>query len=93
MNWYQMQIERVLHDLRSSPELGLDEAEAEARLKQYGANELVERGGRNPWHILWEQLTATMVLILIAAAVISGFLGKWQEAVAILAIVILFALL
>jgi Ca2+-transporting ATPase len=34
-----------------------------------------------------------MVLILIVAAVISGFLNKWQEATAILAIVFLFALL
>jgi len=93
MNWYQLEAENALRELQTSREGGLDTSEAEARLKKHGTNELVERGGRSPWRILWEQLTATMVLILIAAAVVSGFLGKWQEAVAILAIVILFALL
>ena len=58
-----------------------------------GPNELVERGSRSPWQLLWEQLTAVMVLILIAAAVLSLFLGKYLEAGAIGAIVILFALL
>ena len=93
MNWYQSDVETALRELQSSREAGLSTAEAGERIKKYGYNELVERGGRSPWRILWEQLTATMVLILIAAAVISGALGKWQEAVAILAIVILFALL
>ena len=93
MNWYQLDVESALRELQSDREAGVSTAEAEARLQKHGPNELVERGGRNPWRILWEQFTATMVLILIAAAVVSGFLGKWQEAVAILAIVILFAVL
>jgi Ca2+-transporting ATPase len=72
---------------------GLSETEAQARLAQYGPNELVERGGKSPLKILWQQFTSTMVLILIAAAVISGLLGKVTETIAIAAIVVLFALL
>jgi Ca2+-transporting ATPase len=71
----------------------LSSSEATARLIQYGPNELIEKSGRGPWKILWEQFTATMVLILIGAAVVSALLGKWQEASAIFAIVLLFALL
>lgn len=93
MNWYQIDVENAIRELQTSREGGLSTSEAVTRLEKHGPNELVERGGRSPWRILWEQLTATMVLILIAASVISGFLGKWQEAVSILAIVILFALL
>jgi Ca2+-transporting ATPase len=91
--WHRERAEQVARDLKTEVTQGLSAAEAADRLRQYGPNELVERGGRTPWRILWEQLTATMVLILLAAAVISAFLQKWQEAAAILAIVLLFALL
>ena len=91
--WHRERAEQVARDLKTDVTQGLSAAEAADRLGQYGPNELVERGGRTPWRILWEQLTATMVLILVAAAVISAFLQKWQEAAAILAIVLLFALL
>ena len=67
----------------------MTKSEAAARLEQYGANELVEHGGRKPLQILWEQLTATMVLILIAAAVVAGLLGDTKNTIAILAIVAL----
>ena len=93
MNWYQLTTKDAGNELKSDLVHGLAQAEATARLTQYGPNELAEQGGRSPFKILWEQLTATMVLILVAAAVLSGFLGKWQEAIAILAIVLLFALL
>lgn len=92
-NWHQLTPSTVIAELTTNEAKGLSTTEAAARLTQYGPNELQERGGRSPLHILWEQLTATMVLILIAAAIISAFLGKWQEAIAILAIVLLFALL
>ncbi|MBN1967312.1 MAG: HAD-IC family P-type ATPase, partial [Anaerolineae bacterium] len=77
----------------STIDRGLDPAEAATRLAQVGPNELEERGGKHPLAILWEQFTSTMVLILIAAAVVSGFLGKPLETIAISAIVVLFAVL
>ncbi|MBI5951853.1 MAG: cation-translocating P-type ATPase [Chloroflexi bacterium] len=93
MNWHLIEIQESIANLNSDGRSGLTKAEAAARLEQYGANELVERGGRTPLQILWEQLTATMVLILIAAAVVSGLLGDTKNAVAILAIVALYTLL
>ena len=63
------------------------------RLAQYGRNELVEKGGRTPLKIFWEQITATMVLILIAAAVVAGLLGDTKNTIAIGAIVLLYAIL
>ncbi len=93
MDWHRRSTTAVLSELDSNAAQGLPQAQVNSRLAQYGPNELTESGGRSPFRILWAQLTATMVLILIAAAVISAALGKWQEAIAILAIVILFALL
>jgi len=93
MNWHLIPVEKSLEALQSGPETGLAQTEADSRLKQYGRNELVEKGGRTPLAILWEQLTATMVLILVAAAVVAGLLGDWKNTIAISAIVILYAIL
>ncbi len=93
MNWHLIEIQESIADLNSDGKSGLTKSEAASRLKKYGVNELVERGGRTPLQILWEQLTATMVLILIAAAVVAGLLGDTKNAIAILAIVALYALL
>lgn len=72
---------------------GLTAAEAGRRFDQHGPNELIDRGGKSPFAILWEQFTAVMVLILLAAAGLSLALSKFLEAGSILAIVLLFALL
>src|SRR5512145_3132446 len=93
MNWHLIEIQESIANLNSDGRSGLTKAEAAARLEQYGANELVERGGRKPLQILWEQLTATMVLILVAAAVVAGLLGDTKNTIAILSIVALYALL
>ena len=91
--WHTLTVQDTVHTLTSHADSGLAPDEAARRLATSGPNELIERGSRSPWQLLWEQLTAVMVLILIAAAVLSLFLGKYLEAGAIGAIVILFALL
>jgi Ca2+-transporting ATPase len=93
MNWHLIEIQESIANLNSDGKQGLTQTEAAARLEKYGANELIERGGRTPLQILWEQVTATMVLILIGAAVVAGFLGDTKNTIAILSIVALYALL
>ena len=93
MEWYEISTTDVLRQLNTTVERGLTQAEADRRLQQHGLNELVDRGTKNPWKILFEQFTAVMVLILIAAAIISLLVGDLKDAVAILAIVILFGVL
>ena len=93
MNWHLQSIETVLETLETRSEAGLSQDEVQKRLAKYGRNELVEKGGRTPLKIFWEQITATMVLILIAAAVAAGLLGDWKNTIAISAIVILYAFL
>jgi Ca2+-transporting ATPase len=92
-DWYQLQIDEVARRLETDLEQGLERQQVERRLAQYGSNELVERGVKSPWLILWEQLTALMVVILIVAAGVSAALGDFKDAVAILIIVVLNAVL
>ena len=60
---------------------------------ELGPNELQEKKGRGPLAIFLDQFKSLMIGVLIAAALISGFLKEWVDAVAILAIVILNAIL
>ncbi len=91
--WHTESVENSLSALNSSIDQGLSESEVQARQAQFGLNELVEKGGKHPLKLLWEQVSSVMVLILIVAAVVSAFLGKTTEAVAIGAIVVLFVIL
>lgn len=90
--WYTQSLEEVYKELNTSEE-GLSDAEASLRLKKYGKNELRETEKRGLLQMLWEQLTDTMVLILIAAAGLSAFLNEWAEAAVILVIVAINALI
>ncbi|MCA9975525.1 MAG: HAD-IC family P-type ATPase, partial [Anaerolineales bacterium] len=92
-HWHTQPAAAVLQRLKSSAEDGLTTAEAAQRLAQYGVNELIDKGGKHPLRLLWEQISSTMVLILIVATAVSAFLGKATEAAAIGAIVVLFVIL
>ena len=72
---------------------GLTSAEAEQRLRQYGANTLAEQPKAHPVRILISQFQDVMVLILLAAAVISWHLGEYADACTIAVIVVLNAVL
>jgi Ca2+-transporting ATPase len=85
-DWYKKEATEVASLLATDAQAGLAEAEAQRRLAEHGPNQLIERGLKSPWRILWEQLTGLMVVILIIAAVISGVLGDWKDAITILAI-------
>ena len=90
---YQLSAEELSRRLQVDPTVGLLTDEARRRLAEQGPNELTERSARTPWVILWDQLSATMVLVLLAAAAISFALRDTKDAVAILAIVVLNAAL
>jgi Ca2+-transporting ATPase len=93
MDWYRLEATDALTRLETDIEHGLSQTEAQRRLAEHGPNELIERGLKSPLLILWEQLTALMVVILIIAAAVSAALGDYKDAVAILAIVVLNAVL
>ncbi len=92
-DWHVIEVPALEPELKTQLAEGLGTAEVQARKDRFGLNELQERAGTSPLKLLVSQFTNTMVLILIAAAVISGLLGKVTETVAIGSIVVLFALL
>ncbi len=87
--WHTVEVPQALGELNSSLDTGLSSQQVQQRLSEYGPNELPDRGGKSPWSILLEQLAGVMTIVLIVSAVISVFLRDYEDAAAILAIVVL----
>ncbi len=92
MNWHQKEIDKVFIDLGSSPH-GLSSEEAQNRLQKYGHNLLKEKKKKTHLIMFLDQFNDFLILVLIAAAVISGIIGELSDTVAIVVIVILNAIL
>ena len=90
--WHSLTAEEIFQVLKTSTE-GLSDAEAAARLKQNGSNELRQKPPKTLLQMLKEQITDPMVLILIGAAILSAFLKEWTEAIVIGSIVVLNAVI
>lgn len=83
--WHARPLEDAFTALNTSED-GLSDAEADQRLKTNGRNELRQKPPKSVLHMLKEQITDPMVLILIGAAVFSAVLREWAEAGVIFAI-------
>ncbi|GAW93944.1 cation-translocating P-type ATPase, partial [Calderihabitans maritimus] len=91
--WYQLSPSEVVEALASDPVNGLTDAEAEMRRESFGPNQLKDSRKISLLHIFFSQFTDFMVLVLLAATLVSALLGEYVDAVTILAIVVLNAAL
>ena len=98
MKFYCKNVEEVLNQVDSS-EKGLTEAEAQKRLDENGKNRLEAAKGKSILRRFIEQLADPMIIILLAAAAVSGVLasmepeGEFVDVIIILAVVIINAVL
>jgi P-type Mg2+ transporter len=67
---------------------GVQQTDAESRIKQYGLNALKAQRRTTALGLLLSQFKSPLVLILIFAAIISAFVGEWTDASIVLAVVI-----
>lgn len=91
MDYHLLTAQEIASKLGTHPE-GLDDATAKERLDSQGKNQIETAGKKTIWQMLLHQLTDFMILILIAAALISGFVGDVTDMVVILAIVVINAI-
>lgn len=91
-SFYQLAPEavRMLVNGHSGP---LSDEEVRAHQEQYGPNELVEGKKKNVAQIFFEQFKDFLVIILIGAAIVSGFLGDAESAIVILVVITINAIL
>lgn len=87
-NWHVLSVEETLKELSSSNE-GLSDEEASTRLQKFGPNELEEKKKKSKIVIFFNQFKDLMILILLAAGLVSGLLGDIKDAIVISVIVLI----
>jgi Ca2+-transporting ATPase len=99
-NPYQLSAEAVVKNLGSNLEQGLTEEQADARMRQFGMNELASAQPLPAWRKFLAQFADVLVVLLLIAALISGALWLYElnsalpyESLAILSVVLLNAIL
>lgn len=91
--WHTLSAEETAQKLKTTSQAGLSHDEAIRRYAQYGANALNETKHRSPWRMLLDQFSEFMILVLIAAAIISGIVGDIEDTIAIIVIITLNAVI
>jgi len=92
MNWHSLRITEVF-ELLGTNEQGLSAIAAEEKLQQTGPNELEEGKKKSIAGMLLAQFKDVMILILLAAAIVSGIIGDLTDTIVILVIVLLNAII
>jgi len=90
---YQGSKKELLKKLNSDPKTGLSSSEANNRLEKYGPNKIESSNKRSLLDKLKDQILDPMVILLIAASIVSAFTGDKIEAIIIIAIVIINAIM
>jgi cation-transporting P-type ATPase F len=91
--WHNVSEEIVLRELSTSAGSGLTSEEASKRLAQYGPNEITQSKGHNPLMIFLGQFNQPLIYILLTAALITGFLKEWTDAIVIFSVVLVNAII
>jgi Ca2+-transporting ATPase len=89
--WHNLQGEETVQTL-GSRHSGLSEAEVEARLLQYGANELKGKEKAPPVLVFLRQFLSPLIYVLIAAVIISFAVQHYMDALVILGVLLLNAI-
>ena len=92
MDYHITPIADVAKSLGTSPD-GLSPETVEQRLAEHGKNQIADAKQKTVWQMLWHQFTDVMILVLIAAAVVSGVVGELKSTWVILAIIVLNAII
>lgn len=91
--WYKKSKNEILKELDVDEKNGLSSNEALRRLEKYGKNKLVTKNKKTLFKQFLSQLKDVMIYILIIAAIISAFLGEISDALIILLVIVINAVI
>ncbi|NDK55606.1 cation-translocating P-type ATPase [Pontibacter fetidus] len=91
--WFTRSVEDVLQQFNVNPAIGLSEAEAKQRLATYGPNRLKGKKKKSILELFVAQLQDWLIYVLFAAVLITLFMGEYIDAIIILVVIILNAVL
>jgi Ca2+-transporting ATPase len=91
--WFSKSIKDVLKEINVDVASGLSEDEAKIRLEKFGANQLISKKKKNIFQLLVSQLREWLIYILLAAVIITIFMGEYIDAAIIILVIITNAVL
>jgi len=92
MDYYNYPINKILDEFKTSSK-GISQQEAEKRLEKYGLNEIKEEKKISIFQIFFSQFKSPLIIILLAAIILTLIIGKYTDSILISIIVIVNALL
>ena len=93
VDWHQISATEATLRLDVDPVTGLSSEEAATRRTRYGPNRLKEIPPRSRWLLLLDQFKGVLILVLIGAAVLAAAIGDLTDALVILIVVVINAVL
>jgi Ca2+-transporting ATPase len=93
MIYYAKSIQDVLLELDVDPATGLSPQEVAKRQEQYGLNKLIAKKKKSIFQLFIAQLQDWLIYVLFVAVLITLFMGEYVDAVIILIVIILNAVL
>lgn len=91
--WFSKSTKEALTELNVDPSQGLSSADAGKRLEKYGENKLKGKPKKSLISLFLSQLKDMLIYVLLGAAVITLFIGEYADAIIILLVVILNAVI
>jgi Ca2+-transporting ATPase len=91
--WFSKTQEQVLRELNVNQETGLTTEEAKSRLEKYGENKLKGKPKKSLISLFFAQLKDMLIYVLLGAAVITLVIGEYVDAIIILLVVVLNAVI
>jgi cation-transporting P-type ATPase F len=92
-SWHHLDLEEVSRTLETDPVRGLTEEEVLSRRKSFGENTLTQKMGQGPVIRFLIQFNQPLVIILLAATLITLFLQEWVEAGVIFGVILINAVI
>ncbi|MCE5340216.1 MAG: cation-translocating P-type ATPase [Planctomycetaceae bacterium] len=91
--WWRTEISQIVSELSTDLDKGLTSEQVEQKRQQFGPNQLTEHKGPSALEIFTDQFKDFIIWVLVGAAIVSGLLKEWVDAIAIIAIVVLNSIL
>jgi Ca2+-transporting ATPase len=87
--WFTQSQVEVLKELNVNPSTGLSSQEVQERLQKYGPNKLKGKPQKSLIALFFAQLKDMLIYVLMAAALITLFIGEYVDAIIILLVIFL----
>src|SRR5215469_774050 len=91
--WHTLSISEALQEQNVAAATGLNQEEAESRLKKYGPNTFTAEKKEPGWHAFLRQYQDPMQIVLLAAGAVSAIIQQWGTAILLLALTVFNALM